>query len=371
MSEAPAPTENSKIGPDYFGYYTSAISELLLQDGNSLPSSRTIGCSKGKSVEVREKKADDYCYSGDGSFCNAIGAGLSDVTRDRLKTLLQQSVNDLTPEVDEMLDPVLSIRQLQSRLRSKTGFSSHASIASNSDRQVPSKKLKTTSSSLSSTSNPEHASPNKSRSCKEASTSKHSDLKSSDVPLSNKGRSNVVQKRCIHCRSTETFHLGNGSDGPKYLCDACGIDYRKEQTFHSGMHLGADEENGELDDDLQFLLENDGHQVEEAMKKYSAELSATLGHMELQLEELLNTVMSKCRPMTLAEKKNLKTLIQKLPSGSLDRVVEIIKRHKQAEEGSCDEVSVDLEQQDNVTLWRLYFYVKAVEKAAKLVPSRV
>lgn len=49
--------------------------------------------------------------------------------------------------------------------------------------------------------------------------------------------------------------------------------------------------------------------------------------------------------MTLAEKKNLKTLIQKLPSGSLDRVVEIIKRHKQAEEGSCDEVSVDLEQQ--------------------------
>lgn len=49
----------------------------------------------------------------------------------------------------------------------------------------------------------------------QASTSKHSDLKSSDVPLSNKGRSNVVQKRCIHCRSTETFHLGNGSDGPK------------------------------------------------------------------------------------------------------------------------------------------------------------
>ncbi|KAF3436056.1 hypothetical protein FNV43_RR23148 [Rhamnella rubrinervis] len=46
-----------------------------------------------------------------------------------------------------------------------------------------------------------------------------------------------------------------------------------------------------VDDDLKFLLENDDSvRVEEIVKNYSDESSATLGHMEQQLEELLDTV---------------------------------------------------------------------------------
>lgn len=47
--------------------------------------------------------------------------------------------------------------------------------------------------------------------------------------------------------------------------------------------------------DIQFLLQNDSVEVEEMMKKYSEELTGTLGYMEQRLELLLDAVMSKCR----------------------------------------------------------------------------
>lgn len=102
--------------------------------------------------------------------------------------------------------------------------------------------------------------------------------------------------------------------------------------------------------------------------------------------------------MTRAEKQELRKLIQMLPQRNLNRVVEIVQHSKLAETRSSGELFVDLEQevkakrkkkrqehdiecsldaifnllqnivfQDNVTLWRLYYYVKAVEKAGELL----
>lgn len=70
--------------------------------------------------------------------------------------------------------------------------------------------------------------------------------------------------------------------------------------------------------------------------------------------------------MTLAEKQQLQKLIQKLPPRNLDRVVEIIQKNKPLEMRSPDVIHVDLEEEGNVTLWRLYIYVKTVENARKL-----
>jgi len=49
------------------------------------------------------------------------------------------------------------------------------------------------------------------------------------------------------------------------------------------------------------------------------------------------------RSMTLAEKQQLQSLIQKLPSRNLDRVVELLRRNRPAEEQSYDQIFVDLE----------------------------
>ncbi|KAF3444537.1 hypothetical protein FNV43_RR14229 [Rhamnella rubrinervis] len=285
---AVSPVHN-KLGPDYFGYYKREVVELLSEDEDLLRHSNTEFGSL---------------------FSNGIQSGLSDLKRERLKTLLRQGLKVLAPEVEEMLDPVTSMHQLQSQLRSRRCFPRSTGATSEIDvRQSPSKKAKVSSSS-SSTSLPALGSP-------------------TDNGL------NVV---------TNGFW-----------------DYTETTK------CTARPEEPQVDDDLKFLLENDDSvRVEETVKNYSDELCATLGHMEQQLEELLDTVMSKCRPMTPAEKRKLRKLIQVLPPKHLDHVVEIIQRSKPAETKSCDEIHVELEKENNVTLWRLYYYVEAIERTKEL-----
>ncbi|GAB4847908.1 hypothetical protein Ancab_026968 [Ancistrocladus abbreviatus] len=67
--------------------------------------------------------------------------------------------------------------------------------------------------------------------------------------------------------------------------------------------------------------------------------------MEQQLEELLDTAISNCRPMTRQEKHQLLKYIQKLQPKNLDRVVEIIGHKEPSETISSDEIFVDLEKQ--------------------------
>lgn len=303
MSEASRDTvtraEYTNVGPDYFGYYSRGVLELLSQDDDIPPSSSQTSDLSGRkcgevivnnTIEPRNKISDSL-------FSNSIGAALSDFKKESLKAFLRQGVFVLSPEVDEMLDPVLAIRHLKSEVRRKKRPLSHTGATNDGDAgQVPHKKLKTT-----------------------------------EIPR---------EQTCL--------------EGPK----------GKESHLES--NRCSEEDNIEVDDILRFILENDTLEVEDTVQKYSDELSAKLGHMEQQLEKLLDTVMSSCRSMTLTEKQQLRKLIQKLPPKNLDRVVEIIQHGKRAEPQSCEEIFVDLEKEDNSTLWRLYYYIGAVEKARML-----
>ncbi|KAJ4729341.1 Transcription factor like [Melia azedarach] len=356
-----ASTNHDILKPDYFGYYTREIMELLSQDEDFLPfASRTSEFTKRDYGGVRSMDTSKDSFNGIfSSFSNSIGAELSDIKKERLKSLLRQGVFDLTPEVDEMLDPVISMCQLQSQLRRKCSSNVIGAAAEGDAEQVPHKKLKTSSSSSS-------ANTLNGGSCREDSVANHIDSKSSDAALLEKEISNF-KKNCVSCHFQKSSQWITGPEGPKSLCDACRSIYGKERDLHSDSNMVADKENGEVNDDLQFLLETNGPQVDKTVKKYSDELFAKLEHMEQQLEELLNAVMSKCRPMTRAEKQELRKLIQMLPQRNLNRVVEIVQHSKLAETRSSGELFVDLEQEDNVTLWRLYYYVKAVEKAGELL----
>ncbi|KAJ8645797.1 hypothetical protein MRB53_007545 [Persea americana] len=124
--------------------------------------------------------------------------------------------------------------------------------------------------------------------------------------------------------------------------------------------------SGGVSKDFQALLETNGLQSEEALRRSSGDLLTKLEHMEQHLEEFLDAVMSRCRAMTHIEKQLLCKRIQRLPAKALDRVVEIIKHRKPSERHACDELHVDVEEEDNVTLWRLHYYVEAVEIANDL-----
>ncbi|KEH22091.1 putative NET domain-containing protein [Medicago truncatula] len=279
-----------RVGPDFFGYYSSEVVNLLSQDEDVLPVSTQLSELPHNKCGEGGKNLVNHSYNFTGPlYSDGVGAGLSDFEKDRLKSLLRQSAFTLSSEVAEVADPVFAMFNLQSGIRSKTHSLSLTTMTSDDVLQIPCKKQKVSSQSPS-------------------------------------ARSGL---------------LAETSDA----------------NPQSSM---------EVRNDIQFLLQNDSVEVEEMMKKYSEELTGTLGYMEQRLELLLDAVMSKCRSMTLVEKQELQKLIQKLPAGNLDRVVEIICRSRPIEEQNCDKIFVDLEKEDNATLWRLYYYVEAVEKAKSL-----
>ncbi|XP_065878097.1 uncharacterized protein [Euphorbia lathyris] len=360
MSEKPcglvASANLTISSPNYFTFYTCEVKELLSQNEDFLHAdSKLIGHRCGKVSHIVKTEP-----SSGSMFSNNVGAGLSNQKKESLNALLRQSVEMLTPEVDELLDPAKAMHRLQSQItRRKLSSDDTDEIANDgTSKESSNKRIKTLPSSSISISRT--ASPVSSGSCGEGSSSKCTDSECSHVAVPLKGKSNGVQKHLGQCSTTSL------NPGGKFQCNNLGTAAGREGESHLGLDTSGDKGNGESDDDLQFLLVNDSSLVEEAVKKYSDQLFTTLGHMEKQLEELLDAVVSTCRPMSSNEKQHLKKLIQKLPPKNLNRVVEIVQRNKLAEAQCSDEIFVDLERQDHVTLWRLYYYTEAVEKARKL-----
>ncbi|PIN03438.1 hypothetical protein CDL12_24036 [Handroanthus impetiginosus] len=106
-------TENCIVGPDFFGFYTSEVTELLSQNEGLLPFTHQTSHLAGNLHEVGrdEGSIKNSCrtqenngISGSASlFSNGIGALVSEFKRERLKSLLRQSVLTLTQEVDEVI----------------------------------------------------------------------------------------------------------------------------------------------------------------------------------------------------------------------------------------------------------------------------
>ncbi|KAI3947585.1 hypothetical protein MKW92_016619 [Papaver armeniacum] len=269
-------------------------------------------------------------------FSDSFRPGLSHISLKNLKTCLKQGVTDLSKEVDQMVEPVLGMHKITSSLKDK-----ERGIVSS----LPSKKQKSSSSST------------------PISTPTRSD---SIGPQSSAQWSQGWEgKRCSNCSSPRTPQWRVGPSGAKTLCNACGIRYKKQKAVSDAE--GAEDDTESVNDVLLALLEDGGMQAKEALYKHNDELAKQLEHMEQKLEELLDIVVSKCRQMNIAEKQQLRNLIQTLSPKNLDRVVQIIKRRKLPKGGqSFYELNIDLDKEDNGTLWRLYYYVRAAENAKRL-----
>ncbi|XP_013633167.1 PREDICTED: bromodomain testis-specific protein [Brassica oleracea var. oleracea] len=125
--------------------------------------------------------------------------------------------------------------------------------------------------------------------------------------------------------------------------------------------------NEEVEDDIQLLMKSDPRLFKEIVKKHTDDVLTSLNNMQQQAEKLLDNVATSCRPMSRDEKRDLQRSIKELPGGNLKRIAEIIKNHHAASgKAFSDEVTVNLEEEDNVMLWRLHFYVAAVKSARKL-----
>ncbi|CAN1273080.1 Transcription factor GTE6 [Linum perenne] len=289
MKEASVNQEDgqSKEGPDYFASYACQVKDLLSQETDFLPSS--IESKGNQNGQALDQIIVRHGFSGSRSlFSNSAGATLSDYNKERLTALLPQAVKALRPEVNEMIAPVLSMRELQERITGNESVSRNMSMKRDGDGEQ---------------------------------------ISDTDLQVSSSSSSNTTTLVCLSS-----------------------VDPMKRK-----------------DEDLEFLLGTDKTLVEESINKYSNELSSTLRHMENKIEELLDTVASTCRPMTNTEKLQLQKMIRNLPPENLNRVADIVQRQNSNEKQQNEEIFVNLEQEDNVTLWRLYYYVKVVERAKKII----
>ncbi|WOG83936.1 hypothetical protein DCAR_0103115 [Daucus carota subsp. sativus] len=316
--------EQDKTGPDYFGYYTREVGYLLSQAEGYFPcpsqtfdlAKRNHGLISGTDTSKYINTGKEESSSGNGAlFCNALGAGISDFKKERLNALLRQSVPLLTEEVKEMEDPVIALHRIQ-RYKEKLSTSPAENGDDNGENPCKKPKLCSSSSSIRSTS---------------PTSSSHNVESAYFLPR----------------------HPHNGS----YFTI---IPAKTNVILNFKIDIGCLE-----NDDLQLLLRTESVKVEETMKEMSDELSEMLECKKKKLEQLLDIVMSHFRPMTLVEKQQLRKLIWKLPPNNLNRVVELIQRSQPSINNSSDEVFVDIENLDNKTLWRLYYYVHTFENARK------
>ncbi|XP_043711730.1 GATA transcription factor 16-like [Telopea speciosissima] len=65
--------------------------------------------------------------------------------------------------------------------------------------------------------------------------------KCSDAGSSEEGQANDPKKSCTDCRTTKTPLWRGGPAGPKSLCNACGIRYRKKRRALLGLNKGGQE----------------------------------------------------------------------------------------------------------------------------------
>ncbi|KAL8200767.1 hypothetical protein R6Q57_012106 [Mikania cordata] len=346
---------------DLFQYYIRGVGALISGDDfspSSLMNSRIVEVENGNFKRNELAKQDTGCNEkrrpvASGSlFSNAAGNGLSGYTKERLVVMLCQSVVALNGEVDEMLDPVFSMLQLRCLLAPEKNDASYQDANDKTElEERVRKRLKVNE--------PLNASSASGNLTEEGSSCERKDVDHVVEPSKHKSLTRCNNTGCGNYVRKSNF------DEIKSLCGDCSKQGINESFL--GSISRDDIENGEVNDILQVLLVNRGPKVYEKMEKHSDDLSATLQRMKEKLEALVDIVASSCRAMTLAEKHQLRRLILNLHPQNLNRVVEIIHRGKPPENQSIDDITVNLLNEDNSTLWRIYFHVKAVENARNLL----
>lgn len=96
---------------------------------------------------------------------------------------------------------------------------------------------------------------------------------------------------------------------------------------------------------------------EVAHANMARELSNELFEVDMQLENLRQMVIQKCRKMSTEEKKKLGTALTRLSPEDLSKALEIVAENNPGFQPTAQEVELDIDAQSEVTLWRLKVFV--------------
>lgn len=103
-----------------------------------------------------------------------------------------------------------------------------------------------------------------------------------------------------------------------------------------------------------------------AHAKIAKDLSNELYEVDTHLEELREKVVKKCRKISVEDKRKIGTALSKLSPEDLRKALEIVARNNPNFPLDDEEVNLDMDAQNELTLWRLKLFVKdALEAQGK------
>ncbi|KAF5181775.1 Transcription factor gte6 [Thalictrum thalictroides] len=111
---------------------------------------------------------------------------------------------------------------------------------------------------------------------------------------------------------------------------------------------------------------------EAANAKMSRHINNELSELDMHLDKLRETVIQKCRKMSVEEKRKLGLGLSRLSPEDLTKALEIIAKKNPNFQAAAEEVDIDMDVQSESTLWRLKFFVnEALEAKGKEAANKV
>ncbi|XP_055813735.1 transcription factor GTE1-like [Solanum dulcamara] len=124
------------------------------------------------------------------------------------------------------------------------------------------------------------------------------------------------------------------------------------------------EEETEAQQDMQLAQEA-------VHAKMAKDLSIELDEVDMQLEELREMVLQKCRKISTEDRKQLGNALTKLSPEDLNKALLIVAQNDPTFQPTATEVELDMNAQSESTLWKLKFFVQDVLHAQGKSPVSI
>ncbi|KAM6552406.1 hypothetical protein CsatB_002214 [Cannabis sativa] len=123
----------------------------------------------------------------------------------------------------------------------------------------------------------------------------------------------------------------------------------------------AEEEKKREEEEAKALLEM---RITREVKyaNMAKDTSTKLYEIDIQLRELKERVVQKCRRMSTEEKRKLGSALTRLSPEDISKALEIVAENNPSFQATAQEVDLDIDAQSEYTLWRLKVFVKEALK---------
>ncbi|XP_022926544.1 transcription factor GTE1-like isoform X1 [Cucurbita pepo subsp. pepo] len=119
----------------------------------------------------------------------------------------------------------------------------------------------------------------------------------------------------------------------------------------------AEEEKRKVEEEVEFQFDMQ-HAQEATYANMARDISNEISEADMNLKGLREMVIQRCRKMSTEEKRKLGIALTRLSPEDLTKALEIVAENNPNFQATAQEVDLDIDAQNEYTLWRLKVFVK-------------